>query len=315
MELGFPRSTIYRILKKYSEHGTTAFLPKSGRKPKISDQQVKQLIKSVNNKTGISQRKLGRRFGVSQSTVSRTLKNRTAVKVLKRKNAPRYSNEDQERRAQLHSWHVYLLLKPGVQLVMDDEKYFSFTGDIASNRSYYTTDPSTTPSHIKFKRRMKFAPKLLVWMAASPKGISRVYIHRSKTAIGAKTYLNECIRKRLIPFIDCYHADDSILFWPDLASAHYAREVQDLLTANQINFVPRGKNPPNLPQARPIEAIWSLLEQKVYADNWEAQNMDQLAKRIILKVKELDQNVVNDMLSVVRQKLSKIYRKGTYSVC
>ena len=315
VELGFSRSTVYRILKKYSEHGTTDFFPKSGRKPKISDQQLKVLVKSVDNKTGISQRKLARKFGVSQSTVSRTLKNRTQVKILKRKTAPKYSNEDQERRAQLRSLSVYRLLKPGVQIVMDDEKYFSFAGDIASNRSYYTTNPSATPSHIKFKRRMKFAPKLLVWMAISPKGISRVYLHRSKTAIGTETYLNECIRKRLIPFIDRYHTGDSILFWPDLASAHYAHKVQAFLTAHRINYVTRERNPPNVPQARPIETIWTLLEQKMYENNWEAQNIDQLAKRIILKVKELDQNVVKTMLEGVKKKLFTIYRKGTYSVC
>ena len=145
--------------------------------------------------------------------------------ILTRKNASKYSNEGQEGRAQLHSWKVYLLLKPSVQLVMDDEKYFSFIGDVPSNRPYYTNYPSTTPSHIRFKRRMKFAPKLFVWMAISPKRISRVYVHRSKTAIGVKKYLNECIRKRLAPFINRYHADDSMLFWPGLASAHYAREM------------------------------------------------------------------------------------------
>jgi hypothetical protein len=79
------------------------------------------------------------------------------MKIFKRKTAPKYSEEDQERRAQL--------LKPDVQLLMDDEKYFVFTGDIASNRSYFTVDRATAPNHIKFKCQAKFEPKLLVWMA------------------------------------------------------------------------------------------------------------------------------------------------------
>ena len=165
------------------------------------------------------------KFGVAQSTISRNLKKRTKIKILKRKTAPKYTNEEQKRRAQLHSLTVYRLLKPDVQLIMDDEKYFTLTGDINSNRSYYTTDPSTAPNNVKFKCRSKFEPKLMIWMAISQKGISRVYIHRSKVAIGTETYLNECIRKRLIPFINQHHVGDSILFWPDLASAHYAHEV------------------------------------------------------------------------------------------
>lgn len=315
MKAGIPRSTLYRILKKHADHGTTTFLPKSGRPAKISTQQIKKLVKKVNNKTGVSQRKLARQYGVSQSTISRVLERKTTIKILKRKTAPKYCGEGQERRAQVNSLKIHRLLKPDVQLIMDDEKYFTFAGDIASNRSYYTLDPATTPNYIKFKCRKKFEPKLLVWMAISPKGMSRVYIHRSKIAVGTTTYLNECIRKRLIPFINDYHAGDSVLFWPDLASAHYAHEVQQFLVDHGIPYVQRGKNPPNVPQARPIETIWTVLEEKVYKDNWEAKNLDQLARRIALKVKEIDQTVVTDMILGVRKKLLKIYRKGVYSVC
>ncbi len=57
---GIPRSTLYRILKKYTKHAKTTFFPKSGRPPKISNRQVQSLVKKVNNKAGISQRKLAR---------------------------------------------------------------------------------------------------------------------------------------------------------------------------------------------------------------------------------------------------------------
>ena len=48
----------------------------------------------------------------------------------------------------------------------------------------------------------------------------------------------------------------------------------------------------NVPQTRPIETVWSLLEQKVYEDTWEAKNLEQLSRRIILKTKQLDQDLV-----------------------
>ena len=85
-----PRQTIYDILKKYHVHKTTTFLSKSGRSPKISDKEVQSLVKTVNNKTGISQSRLGRQFGVHQSTISRTLKKRTSVKTFTRRKAPKY---------------------------------------------------------------------------------------------------------------------------------------------------------------------------------------------------------------------------------
>ena len=295
-KLGIPRSTIYRILAKYAKHKQTCFLPKSGRPTKVSDKKLKILVKAVNNKTGISQRRLGQKFGIAQSTISRILKKRTDVRILKRTAAPKYSTDEQQRRAQLCSLKVYRLLKPDVYLITDDEKYFSLTGDINSNRFYYSTEPSTTPYNVKFKCRMKFEPKLMVWMCVSQKGISDVYIHRSKGAICTETYLNECIRKRLIQFINKFHRKDSLLFWLDLATAYYAQEVQHYLADHGINYVQRTRNTPNVSQARPIEKLWSLLEQKVYANNWQARNPNQLARRISKKAKELDQKVVTHMI-------------------
>ena len=115
----------------------------------------------------------------------------------------------------------YKILKPDVQLILDDEKYFSLNGDISCNRKYYTTDRSTAPPEVKFKTKMKFEPKLLVWMAVSQKGISSIYVHRSTI-----TYLHDCIRKRVLPFINRHHKNDNVLFWPDLASSHYSKQVQ-----------------------------------------------------------------------------------------
>ena len=76
-------------------------------------------------------------------------------------------------------------------------------------------------------------------------------------------------------------------------SSHYSKQVQSFLMVNRINFVQCQQKPVNVPQARPIETLWSLLEHKVYEGAWEAKNLNQLARRIVLKAKQLDQNVVN----------------------
>lgn len=61
---GISRRTVYNIIKKYSTHLTTDFLLRSGRPSKISDKQLKALVQTVENKTGVSQRRLRRRFSV-----------------------------------------------------------------------------------------------------------------------------------------------------------------------------------------------------------------------------------------------------------
>ena len=94
----------------------------------------------------------------------------------------------------------------------------------------------------------------MVWMAISAKGVSNVYVHRGKQAVDQKIYLKEYINRRLLPFVDKYHSNGNILFWPDLAQSHYSKIVQQRLNEN-ISYVSLVDNPPNVPQARPIEVI------------------------------------------------------------
>ncbi|CAF3275450.1 unnamed protein product [Rotaria sp. Silwood2] len=123
-------------------------------------------------------------------------------------------------------------------------------------------------------KKKEFPPKVLVWMAMSSKGVSNIYVHKSLQAIFTSIYLNECINERLLPFIEKYHKTDDYVLWPDKASAHYAGAVLHRLNDKYIPIVPKLDNPPNVPQARPIETVWSVLEQKVYALNWQAKDLD-----------------------------------------
>ena len=88
-----------------------------------------------------------------------------------------------------------------------------------------------------------------------------------------------------------------------MTKAHYSNIVQQCLTEKNISFVSRVDNPPNVPQARPIETVWTVLERKIYENNWEAKNIDHLVKRIKQKAKELDQEMLQGIREDVRKKL------------
>ena len=63
--------------------------------------------------------------------------------------------------------------------------------------------------------------------------------------------LGECIEKRLEPMIKEYYQDRNCVFWPDLASSHYANMVQNYML--DIRYVAKEVNLANVPIARPIE--------------------------------------------------------------
>ena len=158
------------------------------------------------------------------------------------------------------------------------------------NSGFYTDNARSCPKNVKYKGKNKFPKKILVWIAISEHGLSEPLIRFSTScSINQYIYKDECLVKRLLPFIKKYHGDEKYIFWPDLASSHYADSVVRWMNEN-VNYVGKDINPPNVPQARPIENFWGCLVQKVYEDGWEAKTEAQLARRIKSKIKEFDVN-------------------------
>ena len=83
---------------------------------------------------------------------------------------------------------------------------------------------------------------------------SRSEVFVTTGTINKEIYLNECIKKRLLPFLSKLEAPT--LFWPDLAFAHNAKDTIALLNNKNVNFVSKDMNQPNVPQYRPIERYW-----------------------------------------------------------
>ena len=95
--------TIHNIVAKYRKRNSTSYLLKGDRSKKISDQQ----LQTLDNEVSVSQCRLARRFGLSQSTFSRRLKKRILFRIHKRRSAPKYKTENQQQRAKSNCLKLY----------------------------------------------------------------------------------------------------------------------------------------------------------------------------------------------------------------
>ena len=191
--------------------------------------------------------------------------------------------------------------------ILDDESYFTLSNPtLSGNDTFYSNDRTLTPDDLK----PKYEPKVLVWLAISTKGISQIHIRPSGMAINQEVYLNECIIKRLVPFINKYHSNGNYVFWPDLASSNYAYSITDWLEEQNITFLPKDMNPANLPEARPIEDFWAILKREEYMDGWTADIVDQLESRIKNCLRKIDVKVVQDLVATTHKRLDQIHRFG-----
>ena len=102
-----------------------------------------------------------------------------------------------------------------------------------------------------------------------------------------------------------HHSDSQYIFWPDLASCHYAKATLECLEERNITFVPREVNPPAVPKCRPITDFCGALKTKVYSGGWEASMRCQLRQRIKKGAQEFNLWVVHGIMAKTETDLLK----------
>ena len=304
------KSTIYDIMHRIEKNlppERKCILTSS--RCKMGKKEVKRLKKRINHHDGISQRVLARKFNVHQSTISRTIHLKTKIRYYKKTRTPKRTPE-QKMVARPKCTKLAQIFRKK-QVIIDDESYVTQSNsEFLGNSGFYSSDLNTTPNDIRCKRVEKFPPKLLVWIAMSPKGISMPFIAPSGLSIKEDVYIDKCLRSRLIPFIENVHKNDKVVFWPDMASAHYSNKVQKYLKSEKIEYVPRERNIANCPELRPIEDLWSIVKLAVYANGWEAKNLSELRKRICECFRKLDPELIHRLGMASFTRVDTARRRG-----
>jgi len=301
----FSRRGIYAIIQRYEKTGSIERKVGSGRKPvKMTSDKRKRLLQRATLTVGQSVRKLGREMNVSKSYVHKMLKTNNIV-FRKRKEAPKVTpTQIIRQKARLQNLAKIVVEKTKTDFVLDDESYFTLTGAMTSG--YYVDQKKfgDVPDNIRLKFREKFTVKVLVWATVSRRGISNLYIRKWKSvASNSDIYISECLTKRLLPYLNEKYPAGHFIFWPDLASCHYAKASLKCLEDNKIPFVKKDSNPPCAPQIRPIEKFWAHLKEKVYEKGWTADSEDQLIRRIKTKAKQFNNLYFRTLFANFRQRI------------
>ena len=303
------RSTIYDAIQRVKSGIGAVRRVGSGRIPvKMPKEKIARLARQFDHKDGKSQRSAAREYGIDQSYVCKLLKG-LSIKCRTKKTIP--DRTLAQAAAAKSKCRILAEKYKGFQWILDDKSYFTLShSSLSGNSFFYSTDVAKSTPKVKYVKKAKFEKKLLVWAAISSKGISKILIFPKCHAVNQYIYKEECLQRRLIPFINKYHQDDEFIFWPDLASSHYAETVCDFMIESKINFVEKYENPANLPECRPIEKFWGILKEKVYKHNWRAKNLDQLAKRIRFMAAQIDRSLLADLFTSMIRTMKEIGRHG-----
>ena len=176
-------------------------------------------MKAATNKNGASQAKLARTFGIHKSFVHKVLK-REGCKYYKKRKVPEWYEEKETRQKRRCRKLSRTEMKPSssVKVVIDDESYFPFGHvEMPGNDRFYAKNKSELSPNVRYSQKKKFEPKLLVWLAISEEGHSDPFFVPSRGNVNGNVYRKERVLRRLVPFLQQYHADGDYVFWPDLA--------------------------------------------------------------------------------------------------
>lgn len=181
--------TIYSTISRLGTSQPIKEKKRTGRPSTWTAATRKSLKRFTNNRTGTSQRRLGKKFNVHHTTVGRQL-SKMNVRYRKRGNTQKYNQRQRETaKSRILLQHLRDLK---CLVVMDDEKYFIFAGlHMPGNAGYYTDNQDTCPESVRFAGMLKYPPKLLVWIAflnvECPNHISGVKVQ--KQSIRTSTFI------------------------------------------------------------------------------------------------------------------------------
>ena len=195
---------------------------------------------------------------------------------------------------------------------MDDETYFVASDNEWCGKFYYTDPKSVVSDRVRFRESEKFPKKLMVWLAIGRKGTSEPVFFRAGMAVTSEVYRTKCLPV-LKKFIDRFYKGN-IIFWPDLASAHYARRTLEELDALKIPYVARENNPPNAPQLRPIEDFWAILKRRVYNNGYKPASIASLQLKMKNTIESIEIYVFENLFTGLGAKVRKADRHGPMSL-
>lgn len=235
-------------------------------------------------------------------------KKRNSLKTYKKQKQPKRSTK-QAASVKTRSRKLYdhVLSKSSQCILMDDETYVKLDYKSLPGPQYYTVKEGTDiPESEKSIFCEKFGKKVLVWQAICSCGIKSSPFITNQT-LNADIYRKECLQKRLLPVIKKHRIPP--LFWPDLATCHYATSGIEWYRKNNIQFVEKHLNPPNCPQLRPIEKYWALMKSSLRKNGKLSNDIVDFKKEWSRISKMFTKDSVQRLMRGVKSKVRKLAKK------
>ena len=187
--------TIERWCKMYREEGSINLRKPTGCPRTIRTKATIQKVeRKMSRKIPPSAIKLAVEMGLSETTVRRVFREDVKLKPYKIKVKPLLTDQHRENRKRFANWiRTNFRKEDTMRILFSDEKMFDIDG-VYNSQNQRIWAPSRVEADAKggIKRKIKFPPRVMVWLAVCSKGVSPLVIFENDT-VNHERYINEAL--------------------------------------------------------------------------------------------------------------------------
>jgi hypothetical protein len=305
-ELKLPQRTVSNVIKRYKNTLTIERAPQTGRKAVPVDKELsKRVMKSLMNNPGLSIRDQGKKFRTSKTNIQK-IRSRHGFRSYRAVRQPNRSDK-QNLVAKQRARKLYdrLLTFNGCWIMDDETQVKTDFRQIRGGKWYSSKLRGRVPDKFKFVLEDKYAKKVMIWQAICSCGLKSKPFATS-SILTSDIYIKECLQKRLLPMVRSHNIP--VVFWPDLASIHYAKKTLEWFNTNQVAVIPKDINPPNCPKLRPIEEYWSIIKQMLCKNGGGVSNKAQMCTKWNYFAEKVAPALVHKLMGAIKSRVRKFIR-------
>lgn len=292
------RVGVKKVIDKYEATGTVARRRGSGRKPKTTPADDRQLKRDAlrNRKKSITA--LSKEFvtsageNISRFTIRRRL-GEQGLRSYRCRKVPMLSKVNKCKRV---AWcKKYEKLDFGT-VVWSDESRFCLVSDrpqTCIRRRGEEFLPECTQKTVKGNEG------IMVWGCFSKSGIGELCLIPKGQTVNAAKY-RDILSNSLLPSLESLHRNGEYVFQQDNAPCHTARTVWTWFEDN--NVVVMEDWPPQSPDLNPIENLWDHVERQI--QNVVFKNLEELWNKVREVWYSIPQDFINKLVDSMKRRIS-----------
>lgn len=262
------KCSINLIKKKYSyDKENFPCEPKKperrGRPLSLTNRQVSNLKKEVLGANPKSQKDLGDKYEVHQTTIGRYIKRNFKLKRTKKRKVHFLSEKQCARRFQ-SALRLYRFLRENLsKIISTDEKLFHLTHAGGQKSFFYKKRGDYRRSFAAYEHH-KFPKCVMVWGGISMRGKTKLRFVTQGVKINSEHYQKNILSPFISEDLKNLYPDGDGILQQDSAPAHVSKNTLEFMSKRKMKFIPPDMWTPNSPDNAPLDFnIWGWMEKEL----------------------------------------------------